>query len=356
MKRDPSSTPFISVVIPTRNRARSLRRTLEALRRQTYPADDFEVIAVANDCSDETGAMVRAFAAPYGLRLVECPTAGISLARNTGSSMARGVLLVFLDDDIEPLPDFLAAYARAHTDADNFVAVGPLLPPPRHGRLSFFAERLNRLDVDFSVLRAQEKETLDWTCIAGGNVSVRKALVEKTGGFDISIVSYGGEDYEFAYRAQWAGARFVFVPAAAGYHYGNENVSVASYLRHARLKGRNDVEVARKHPKMVRGLGLGRLLGLHSMRGRLGRSLALDHPQVGDPIAHGLALGGNVLVWLRLHSAWNRLFDYLYSYWYFRGAGDGLGPGAKVAEYVTDLKRAAADDEVAQSRPRQGIK
>ncbi len=194
--------------------------------------------------------MVRALAMSYALRLIESATPGMSLARNTGASMAHGDLLVFVDDDIEPLPGFLAAYARGHDFADKLVAVGPLLSLPLPTPSSIFAERLFNLEADFSVLRAAEKE-LDWTCMAGGNVAISKTLFQKTGGFDVWIAGYGGEDYEFGYRAQKAGARFVFLPDAGGYHYTHENTSLATYLQHARAKGRNDVGVTRRHPEMI---------------------------------------------------------------------------------------------------------
>jgi len=52
MNPQSASTRFISVIVPTRNRARSLRRTLEAFARQTYPADSFELLVIANDCCE----------------------------------------------------------------------------------------------------------------------------------------------------------------------------------------------------------------------------------------------------------------------------------------------------------------
>ena len=70
-----AAPPFVSVVIPTRNRARSLRRTLAALARQTYAADRFEVVVAANGCTDDTAATVRAWTAPHALTLVEPPDA-----------------------------------------------------------------------------------------------------------------------------------------------------------------------------------------------------------------------------------------------------------------------------------------
>jgi len=49
---------FLTVAIPTRNRAALLRRTLEHIARVTYPPDQFQVIAVDTASTDQTGAML----------------------------------------------------------------------------------------------------------------------------------------------------------------------------------------------------------------------------------------------------------------------------------------------------------
>jgi GT2 family glycosyltransferase len=329
--------PEVSVIIPTRNRARSLERTLGALAAQSHPPDQFEVLVAANGCADDTTVLVRSRHAPFALRLVEQPAAGMSRARNHAASAACGHVLVFLDDDVEPVPGFLAAHARAHRSRTDLVAVGPLLVPATHRPRSLLTERLHALDDAFALLLAGTT-SLDWTCMTGGNVSMSRALFEETGGFDPSIRGYGSEDYEFALRAAKAGARFAFLPDAGGYHHRRDDDSLAAYLRRGRSTGRNDAALAPRHPEMVDRLKLGLIDRPRSLLGRLGRTLAFDRPRTGDAAARGLLVVAWMLAAARRRRRWNRLVDGLHQYWYFRGVADQVGHGPAVVAFLDALR------------------
>ena len=69
------NTPHLSIIIPTHNRSAVLAKNLAALERQTWPADRFEVLVVADSCRDDTADMVAACAmkSPYQLRLLAPP-------------------------------------------------------------------------------------------------------------------------------------------------------------------------------------------------------------------------------------------------------------------------------------------
>jgi glycosyltransferase involved in cell wall biosynthesis len=101
--------PLISIIIPAHNEQHYVRGTLEALRAQTYPY--FEIIVVANGCTDHTVAVSRQRAD----RVVVLAERALGKARNTGAAKARGELLVFLDADTRPEPDALAVVAREFT-------------------------------------------------------------------------------------------------------------------------------------------------------------------------------------------------------------------------------------------------
>ncbi len=334
------AAPEVSVVVPTRNRARSLGRTLAALAAQSHPRTRFETVVVANDCSDDTTAMVRALREPDAVRLIEIPRPGLSRARNEGAAAARGRLLVFLDDDVEPLPGCLAAHAEAHGRRTDLVAIGPLLVPssPRRPR-SLLAERLHALDQAFAGVLAGRKE-LDWACMTGGNVSMPRALFDEAGRFDTTIVGYGSEDYGLGLRAQKAGAHFAFVPDAGGYHHRLGDDSLVAYLQRGRSVGRNDARLARRHPEMLDHLALARIDRPHTRIGRAARTLAFDRPGAGDAVARTLRVAGSVLASFRWRRRWNRLVDGLHEYWYFRGVADEVGGRAAVASYLAELRQA----------------
>ena len=96
--------PLISVVIPAHNEEKYIRQTLHSLQLQTY--QNYEVVVVANGCTDKTEQVVQKKTNDK-LRLLSLPKANVCVARNAGALHARGQLLVFLDADTTLDPDGL---------------------------------------------------------------------------------------------------------------------------------------------------------------------------------------------------------------------------------------------------------
>jgi len=88
-----SLKPRISVIIPAHNEEYYVGRTLEALHRQTCKS--FEVIVIANGCSDHTADIARGRCD----QLIVLSQKSLGVARNLGARIAKGQLLVFLDAD-----------------------------------------------------------------------------------------------------------------------------------------------------------------------------------------------------------------------------------------------------------------
>ena len=107
----------ISVVIPSRNDATFLAVCLDALTRQTRPAD--EVIVVDADSTDATTAIARA----AGARVVHQSKLGIWPATAAGFDAASGDLLARLDADSVPASDWLEQVERRMARPDRPTAV-----------------------------------------------------------------------------------------------------------------------------------------------------------------------------------------------------------------------------------------
>ena len=106
--------PLISVILPTYNRASSLRQTLASLAEQTLPADQYEVVVVDDGSTDGTQS-VRQDSYPYQLRYIRQANRGDVAARNTGVRESRASFLVFIDDDILATPGYVQALFAAHS-------------------------------------------------------------------------------------------------------------------------------------------------------------------------------------------------------------------------------------------------
>ena len=124
----PDPQPFVSVVLPARNAARHLPATLAALLAGDYPAERMEVLVVDGASTDDTAAVVDAFAARDGRVRRLANAAGTTPAGlNVGLRAARGQVIVRLDAHARPAPDYVAACvaALARTGAD--VVGGPMV-------------------------------------------------------------------------------------------------------------------------------------------------------------------------------------------------------------------------------------
>jgi glycosyltransferase involved in cell wall biosynthesis len=240
------SGPCISVVIPTHNRSASLERTLACLARQTYPADQFEVIVVDDGSEDGTESRLALGAGRGVWRYIRQRHAGRGAARNTGIRAARGSVVAFTDDDCTPEPDWLAALAQAlagphDTGTAAVAAVGGRIQErvvDGNGVQAFYAARQERLQASSS----GELERLDTA-----NAACFRAALLAVGGFDESAPHAGLEDVELSFRLRAAGYQLLACPRAVVGH--TNRTSLAGLIAQA----------------FERGLGLG--------------ILAIDHPQ-----------------------------------------------------------------------------
>jgi glycosyltransferase involved in cell wall biosynthesis len=128
---------LVTVALCTWNRAPLLRRALASLAALEIPAGiELEILAVDNGSSDETPELLREHARALPLRPLREPEPGLSPARNRAVAEARGAWILWTDDDVLVLPDWLAAHvaaSRRHPDASFFGGATlpwPERPPP----------------------------------------------------------------------------------------------------------------------------------------------------------------------------------------------------------------------------------
>jgi glycosyltransferase involved in cell wall biosynthesis len=193
-------------VIPARDAAHTLHRTLECLAAQ-QGAPGFEVIVVDDGSTDRTAEIARA----ARVRLVQTDGVGSGQARNIGVREASGDVIAFTDADCFPTPGWLAA-ALPHIESADLVA-GAVAPDP--------TAQLGPFDRTVWV----ERET---GLYETANLLIRRELFECIGGFETWLSSDGpkrgwtnpelAEDVWLGWRARRAGARSAFAPDALVHH------------------------------------------------------------------------------------------------------------------------------------------
>jgi glycosyltransferase involved in cell wall biosynthesis len=124
----PRRSPRLSVLIPARNEAASLPHLLRALAAQTLHPQ--ELIVIDDHSSDATAAIARAGAPGLAVAVIQPPPlpdgwCGKTWALHHGVAASRGDLLVFLDADTRPAPDFLRCLVAAAGRFGGLVSVQP---------------------------------------------------------------------------------------------------------------------------------------------------------------------------------------------------------------------------------------
>jgi GT2 family glycosyltransferase len=321
-----------SVIVPSHNRWPTLARTLDALDAQSLSPDQYEVVVALDNCVDESEPQLsrRVSAAP--LRHVAGNWRKASSARNAAARIARGDLLVFLDDDVVPCRNFVSAHIEAHRTLQAPGAVVGYSKPEMEGPDGWFVQVIREWWEDLFVELGSAGHRFIYSDFLTGNVSMPQALFEELGGFDEAFECR--EDYEFGARLLRSGARLTYAPAAMGVHH-DARVFQASFAR-ARAEGHADVQFAAKHEDLLWDVGW-TWPGPHSRIARFG----LRHPRLADAaMLPGLPLL-SLLERMRMRGYWRRLQHALRRLAYVRGMADALGSQDGYAALIARRNAAA---------------
>jgi GT2 family glycosyltransferase len=332
-------SPTVSIIVPTHNRRVILSSLLDALCAQTYPHEKMEVIIVADGCEDDTADFVRHYGdqAPLSIRLHEQEGMGPAAARNQGAALARGQILIFLDDDIEATPQLVAAHVTALRARRDTVAIGPL-PLVIPDNPTFFHKTLHDWwEGEFFKMR-QAGYRFAYHNMFSGNFSLSAELFRRVDGFDTRLRCH--EDYEFGYRLIEAGASFHFASDAVGYHHDRTDVDRS--LQRRRAEGEADVYLAQRYP--ILGKRLPMMQGPFSPLSRGLRYLAFKQPKVGDTITRLLRRGLDILESAWLYGFWQQTLHHLQDYWYWRGVAGEVGSPRLIQQLVASFDKLDEED------------
>jgi GT2 family glycosyltransferase len=213
----PSRPPRISLIIPTLGRLAILGRVLKQLEQQS--ATEFEVVVVADaehQQVPELDQLLRSRRFPA--RRLSAGLPGASAARNTGWRAARAPLLLFIDDDIVPKASLVEEHLRWHErhPGPEIGVLGSVRWAAELEVTPFMRWLEQGIQFDYPTI---ERNGAVWGNFYTANVSVKRQLVDRVGGFDQARLPFGYEDLDLALRMhREAGFRLLYNPAAAAEH------------------------------------------------------------------------------------------------------------------------------------------
>lgn len=191
----------ISIIIPTYNEEKYIRKTLESIKKQDYT--DIEVILADSDSSDATRRVAKRVYPKA--RLVVKKRRGVGIACNAAARAARGRLLMFLDADTSITRGLLRAYITAFEDKDVVAATGPIIPLENAKKSIRIGYRVVSVYLVKAFMKIGRPSTIS------SNLMIRKSAFLKLGGFNTKMNTY--YDWDLSNRLRNIG-KIVFVDGA----------------------------------------------------------------------------------------------------------------------------------------------
>lgn len=177
-----------SVIIPAYNEAEHIGAVVRALLAQSVPREQFEIIVVDNNSTDDTGRLARDTGAD---KVVREQTPGTNIARARGVREAHGEILAFADADTEPPPGWLARIEKNLLKPGVAAVSGPYEYSFRGFAwlLERFANRFVFPYIGWLLHLIFRKQA---GIILGGNFGAWKWAIEKIGG--LPPLKFWGDD------------------------------------------------------------------------------------------------------------------------------------------------------------------
>jgi lipopolysaccharide/colanic/teichoic acid biosynthesis glycosyltransferase/GT2 family glycosyltransferase len=194
-------SPRVSVIVPVKDMAATLRACLSALRLQqgvTY-GEDYEVIVVDDGSTDHSADVAR----EAGVRVLSQKNAGAASARNAGARIAQGDLLAFTDADCVPDSRWVDNIIHAF---ENPALVGVKGSYSTHQKE--VVARFVQQEYAHKFERMSHLKSIDF--IDTYSAVYRKEIFRENGGFDERFTLL--EDQEFSFRLATKGYLLEFHP------------------------------------------------------------------------------------------------------------------------------------------------
>jgi len=210
----------VTVAIPTFGRDHVMTETVRLVIELRYRAAEILVMDQTSEHDEATTAKLVEWDNSGTIRWMRLKSPSITAAMNRALIEASNPVVLFLDDDIAPLGELIAAHAARHLDSDVGAVVGQVLQPgesPISDAVDSGASAKGlREDLGFRFNSTVPRKVRN--CMAG-NLSVKRKVAIDIGGFDENFmgVAYRFET-EFCRRLFRYGMSTFFEPSASIRH------------------------------------------------------------------------------------------------------------------------------------------
>jgi succinoglycan biosynthesis protein ExoA len=257
---DRTEHPLVTVIMPVRNEARSIRKSLESLLTQTYAGERIEILIVDGMSDDGTRRIIEAIrrdhSAPISgsvsddcgigksrpeIRMVDNPSQVVPTALNIGLAQAHGDVILRLDGHSELMPNYVeACVGKLQERLDVACVGGPSVAVGSGWVGQAYALALRSpVGVGGRTFRTLRQESYVDTLAFG---AYRKEVFAEIGGFDPQL--FRNQDIEFSARLRKAGHRMLLIQTTQTLYHAPEDL--ATILRQCYNNGYWNTSVLNK--------------------------------------------------------------------------------------------------------------
>ncbi len=217
-----------SFITCTYNREKSLRQTLQAVCEQAFPANDYEIIVIDNNSTDDTAKTCEKYRLKYAdkqFRYFKEMNQGFSFALNRGIKEAQGEYLIFVDDDETIIPEHLQRLDIHLKNCPHAqLCAAPVIPVYETGQPKWMSRFTQRL-IGGYFNQGNEVKKLDSKNYPGtGHTIIRKELYKKYGYYNTELGRkgtslIGAEDKDMFNRLKNNHVECYYFPDIPIYHH-----------------------------------------------------------------------------------------------------------------------------------------
>lgn len=241
---------MISIVVTTYNKLSYVKCSLRYLELQTC-INDFEVILIIDGSNDGTVEYIENCEFNYRFSYKVINQGGLANARNIGIEMSVGSHILFMDDDLLLIPNFIENLKNSIKKNPDLIHVGLLEKvhiDAVDGIFTAIEERgeITKCELDKNIYVDPLYEPIKivhknspvmnlpswWGMISGGNLCFPRTVLDIAGVFDSAFTSWGPEDVDICYRAFLKGAQVKFNHDCVLYHldHNRDQIGIANSM------------------------------------------------------------------------------------------------------------------------------
>jgi succinoglycan biosynthesis protein ExoA len=239
--------PFVSVIMPVRNEAAFIERSVSSVASQDYPHDCLEILIADGMSEDATREIISSLQRRHpNVNVIDNPGKIVAAGLNAALRQAKGEIIVRVDGHCEVAPDYVRQCVR-HLLHDDVQAVGGPVKTIGESRTArvIATAMSSRFGVGGSAFRIANSGTQFTDTVAFP--AYRRSVIDRGGPFDEELVR--NQDDEYNYRLRKLGVKILLASDIRSQYYSRATLAKlgSQYFQYGYWK----VRVMQKHPRQM---------------------------------------------------------------------------------------------------------